>query len=225
MTSKANDNIIKLNVGGFKYETTLDTIEKGGISMLANMFSGRHSMKPDQDGYYFIDRNGEIFKYIIKYLRDGKLNLDDLCLVRDVLDEAEYFNITGLVDLCNQKIPEKNETNDLMTSLKILFDFDVKEFEEKFNKYFSPTIIRKMIDRNRFIDKIEYGHGTLKISIRPECRDPTDEFYHVGLLYDMIYKKRVYVEVIFRINNDKSGLFKTPYNKINIFNSSIELHL
>lgn len=94
-------DIIKLNVGGFRYETTLDTLERDPESMLASMFSGRHKLVSGEDGYHFIDRNGEVFKYILKYLRDGKINLDDMSihLMNDLLDEAEYYCINGLVTL------------------------------------------------------------------------------------------------------------------------------
>ena len=39
--------------------------------MLAVMFSGRHQLKRESDGSYFIDRDGTHFRYILNYLRDG----------------------------------------------------------------------------------------------------------------------------------------------------------
>ena len=56
---------VKLNVGGKVYKTTLDTLRKDPDSMLCAMFSGRHELKPDgEDGAYFIDRDGNLFRYI-----------------------------------------------------------------------------------------------------------------------------------------------------------------
>jgi len=53
---------VKLNVGGKIYKTTLDTLRNDPDSMLCAMFSGRHELKADEeDGSYFIDRNGELF--------------------------------------------------------------------------------------------------------------------------------------------------------------------
>ena len=53
---------VKLNVGGKIYKTTLDTLRKDPNSMLCAMFSGRHKIKAsEEDGAYFIDRNGELF--------------------------------------------------------------------------------------------------------------------------------------------------------------------
>ena len=55
--------LVKLNVGGKIYQTTLDTLRKDPNSMLCAMFSGRHELKPDgEDGAYFIDRDGKLFR-------------------------------------------------------------------------------------------------------------------------------------------------------------------
>ena len=54
---------MKLNVGGKIYKTTLDTLRKDPDSMLSSMFSGRFELKADdEDGGYFIDRDGELFR-------------------------------------------------------------------------------------------------------------------------------------------------------------------
>ena len=50
---------IVLNVGGVKYTTTKTTlIQFGESSMLEAMVSGRHPLKPLEDGSFFIDRDG-----------------------------------------------------------------------------------------------------------------------------------------------------------------------
>jgi hypothetical protein len=54
---------IKLNVGGLIFKTSLDTLVKDSDSMLAAMFSSRFDVKPDEeDGAYFIDRDGTNFR-------------------------------------------------------------------------------------------------------------------------------------------------------------------
>lgn len=54
---------VKLNVGGKMYKTTLSTLRRDPDSMLCAMFSGRHELKADEeDGAYFIDRDGELFR-------------------------------------------------------------------------------------------------------------------------------------------------------------------
>ena len=54
---------VKLNVGGKIYKTTLNTLRKDPDSMLCAMFSGRFEVKADEeDGAYFIDRDGKLFR-------------------------------------------------------------------------------------------------------------------------------------------------------------------
>ena len=54
---------VRLNVGGKMYKTTLDTLRKDPDSMLSAMFSGRFELKADEeDGAYFIDRDGKLFR-------------------------------------------------------------------------------------------------------------------------------------------------------------------
>ena len=53
---------VKLNVGGKIFKTSLETLCKDPRSMLAAMFSGRFELKPDEDGAYFIDRDGKLFR-------------------------------------------------------------------------------------------------------------------------------------------------------------------
>lgn len=55
---------IKLNVGGKIYKTTLATLQKDPDSTLGAMFSGRFAVEPSEDdGAYFIDRDGKAFRY------------------------------------------------------------------------------------------------------------------------------------------------------------------
>ena len=54
---------VKLNVGGKIYKTTLATLRKDPNSLLSAMFSEQHELKPDEeDGAYFIDRDGKLFR-------------------------------------------------------------------------------------------------------------------------------------------------------------------
>lgn len=63
--------VISLNVGGYKFVTTLSTLTKDSNSMLAAMFSGRHHLNTDSEGRYFIDRDGSYFEHILNFLRDS----------------------------------------------------------------------------------------------------------------------------------------------------------
>lgn len=50
---------VKLSIGGTVFSTSLETLRKDKDSMLAAMFSGKgFKVEPDEDGAYFIDRDG-----------------------------------------------------------------------------------------------------------------------------------------------------------------------
>jgi hypothetical protein len=91
------DGVVDLNVGGTLYSTTRTTLLRHD-SMLAAMFSGRHELKRRADGRVFIDRDGELFKYVLQYLRDGDLDVEDLdqVLRRRLKREAAFYCLPGL---------------------------------------------------------------------------------------------------------------------------------
>ena len=90
---------IKLNVGGQHFATSVQTLTKDPNSMLAAMFSGRFEMKPSEDGSFFIDRDGTHFRFILNFLRTGKLTLPEgATCTKELEEEAEFYQIQGLID-------------------------------------------------------------------------------------------------------------------------------
>ena len=76
--------------------TRLSTLRKLPDSMLAAMFSGRHKLDKDQNGYYFIDSNGSHFHFILDYLRHDRLPPTEVS--EAVYKEACYYNLGPLVE-------------------------------------------------------------------------------------------------------------------------------
>ena len=90
---------VKLNVGGQHFTTSVQTLTKDPNSMLAAMFSGRFNMKPSEDGSFFIDRDGTHFRFILNFLRTGKLTLPEgATFTKELEEEAEFYQIQGLID-------------------------------------------------------------------------------------------------------------------------------
>lgn len=92
---------IRLDIGGNIFTTSRLTLTQDPESMLAAMFSGRHNICLETDGTVFIDRDGTHFRYILNYLRDGRLNTDGLPRNRQVLrelrNEATYYQLHSLL--------------------------------------------------------------------------------------------------------------------------------
>ena len=98
---------VELNVGGQHFTTSLQTLTKDTGSMLHAMFSGRFDTKPAEDGSYFIDRDGTHFRYILNYLRTGRLHLPaDQLVEKELLEEAQFYQIRGIVDILLLRIPQ-----------------------------------------------------------------------------------------------------------------------
>eukprot|EP01117_Protostelium_nocturnum_P017608 TRINITY_DN7198_c0_g1_i1.p1 TRINITY_DN7198_c0_g1~~TRINITY_DN7198_c0_g1_i1.p1 ORF type:complete len:191 (+),score=45.46 TRINITY_DN7198_c0_g1_i1:497-1069(+) len=96
-----NSGIVDLNVGGSFYTTSISTLACDKDSMLASMFGGNFDVQKRHDGRVFIDRDGEVFKFILQYLRDGELDVDylDELTKRRLLKEASYYCISGIETL------------------------------------------------------------------------------------------------------------------------------
>ena len=110
---------VKLNVGGMLFTTTVQTLTKDPDSMLAAMFSGRFPMKPAEDGTFFIDRDGTYFRYILNYLRDGKLSLPDgTTFFEEIEAEAEFYQIQGILDELGQPRPAKGSIRGAKATIK-----------------------------------------------------------------------------------------------------------
>ncbi|KAL3755008.1 hypothetical protein ACJRO7_002134 [Eucalyptus globulus] len=97
--------------GGKKFSTTVDTLsQREPDSMLAAMFSGRHVVCRDPDtGYVFVDRDGKHFRHILNWLRDGVIPTLSDSDYSQLLREAEYYQLLGLMDGIHSVVSKKRE--------------------------------------------------------------------------------------------------------------------
>ena len=91
-------DVITLNVGGTRFTTSRVTL-MSEPSMLEAMFSGRHSLQAGADGSYFIDRDGRLFHHCLNYLRKCLVVPETEAARSELLFEAEYYQLAGLIEV------------------------------------------------------------------------------------------------------------------------------
>ena len=96
---KFQSSRVKLDVGGQRFTTSRSTLTKQSDTMLAVMFSGRHELVQEEDGTYFIDRDGTHFRHVLNFLRDGDSSTlpDDRYALKELMKEAEFYQIGSLI--------------------------------------------------------------------------------------------------------------------------------
>ena len=88
---------------------------------LWGLLSGRIQTFKDDTGAIFIDRDPQLFRLILNYLRNRTLSLDDVNL-KELKHEAEYYGIAPLVKklaLCEVKTWLNNNDNFVSSHQKI----------------------------------------------------------------------------------------------------------
>ncbi|XP_069578626.1 BTB/POZ domain-containing adapter for CUL3-mediated RhoA degradation protein 2 [Brachyistius frenatus] len=99
----------RLNVGGTLFYSTLQVLTRQS-SMLKAMFSGKKEVFTDKEGWILIDRSGKHFGSILCFLRDGTVAVPKgRQAVQELLAEAKYYLIQGLVDLCQNTLQGNKE--------------------------------------------------------------------------------------------------------------------
>ncbi|XP_036817000.1 BTB/POZ domain-containing adapter for CUL3-mediated RhoA degradation protein 2 [Oncorhynchus mykiss] len=100
---------VRLNVGGTLFYTTLQVLTRQD-SMLKAMFSGKKEVFIDREGWILIDRCGKHFASILTYLREEAVTLPPGRQgVLELLAEAKYYLIQGLVELCQGGLQDEKE--------------------------------------------------------------------------------------------------------------------
>merc|ERR1719321_2665237 len=97
MLSDTEKDIVVLNVGGIEFTTTAKTLEQRGGAVKRLLLD----VEPlrDAQGRIFVDIDGQIFRWVLSYLR-GCDSLPKTPEERDMLrQQAEHF---GLVELAER---------------------------------------------------------------------------------------------------------------------------
>ncbi|KAF3796149.1 interacting protein [Nymphaea thermarum] len=112
-------SVIRLDIGGKKYSTTIETLtQREPDSMLAAMFSGRHTLSGyHHEGYIFVDRDGTHFRHILNWLRDGVVPILKDSEYPELVREAEYYQLLGLMENIHNHLNKEKVEDDIRTDL------------------------------------------------------------------------------------------------------------
>jgi len=94
-----------LNVGGRLFE--IDTEELRGCfphSLLGVMFSGRHTLKPNEKGHFYFNRNPNYFEPVLEFMRSGQVFINPSLNVEAIKEEAKYFGVYDEMFNSNEKL-------------------------------------------------------------------------------------------------------------------------
>lgn len=95
--------IVRLNVGGHFYTTTMSTLSRYPSAALRNSLQNY-----DREGNVFIDRDGKMFEYILGFLRTKKLCLpSNFCDFESLTTEVNYYDIPSLSSCLTKAKQEK----------------------------------------------------------------------------------------------------------------------
>jgi hypothetical protein len=68
---------VVLNMGGCKFETSVQTLQRLPNKFFDAYFSGRYAQDVCEDGSIFVDRDGAHFGHDLEYMRDGVMSVAD----------------------------------------------------------------------------------------------------------------------------------------------------
>ncbi|XP_025016399.1 BTB/POZ domain-containing protein kctd15-like isoform X1 [Tetranychus urticae] len=95
---------VHIDVGGTIYTSSLETLTKYPESRLARMFNGSIPIVLDSlKQHYFIDRDGEMFRHILNFLRTSAAPVNEDYPELDLLyEEAKFYAISQLIRLLEE---------------------------------------------------------------------------------------------------------------------------
>jgi hypothetical protein len=113
-TMKTNqEHIVTFNVGGHIYSILRSTIDTNvdTQSFLALLINDQRHVQCDEQGRYFIDRDGTHFRSILNYVRDGQLRLPDTKNeLQELFREAQFYQIDRLSNEIENRLNRTNES-------------------------------------------------------------------------------------------------------------------
>jgi N-acetylneuraminic acid mutarotase len=111
MHQAAHEGRVELNIGGYRFETSVQTLRRVPHTFFDAYFSGRYAQDVCHDGSIFVDRDGEHFGHVLEYMRDGVLSAAEpgacpsVSLLRALQREFGFY----CIELCAEQPTEPHQ--------------------------------------------------------------------------------------------------------------------
>jgi hypothetical protein len=105
MHKAAHEGRVELNIGGYRFETSVQTLRRVPHTFFDAYFSGRYSQDACADGSIFVDRDGAHFGHVLEYMRDGVISVakssahPSVSLLRTLKREFGFY----CIELCAEQ--------------------------------------------------------------------------------------------------------------------------
>lgn len=88
-------NIVRFNVGGSYHQVVRATVNKYPETFLATLISERNSATAvkDETGAYFVDRNPQLFPFVLDFYRTDKVVFPTIVSKEDFVAELKFWKI------------------------------------------------------------------------------------------------------------------------------------
>jgi hypothetical protein len=104
---EAQDGHVELNIGGERFQTSVQALRRVPHTFFDAYFSGRYAQDVCRDGSIFVDRDGEHFEHVLQYMRDGVVSVAEpgthptVSLLRALKREFGFY----CIQLCAEPEP------------------------------------------------------------------------------------------------------------------------
>lgn len=95
----SNKAVVTLNVGGRMFQTLRMTLTKHENTYFTKLFKGEIPAYFDNQGNYFIDRDGDLFLYILHWLRTGIIELSSSVSRTLFENELKFYQLFDRITL------------------------------------------------------------------------------------------------------------------------------
>ena len=147
---------VKFNVGGTIYEVSRSLLERYPDTMLAKNASKR--WQEDSMSEIFIERDGDLFRHVLNYLRDGRVVLPLTASREGLMLELQYYGLEGV---------EKENIDDSLirgTQCAGVYFEIVQDLKRKIreNKRETATLKEKTKQSEEKTNILQFSHDCIK---------------------------------------------------------------